>query len=91
MEAKGGSRCNLRCLSSEETVVVTVHAPAHVDLKDMERGSSIKVCGSTMVDTPKCQVMASYSRLQTWYMLRRNEKKSQRLTTLQRKVQMGKQ
>ena len=76
MEAKGGFWCNQRRLSIEKTVVVTVHAPAHVDLKDMERESSITVCGPTMVDTPKCQAMASYSRLQTWYMLRRNEKRS---------------
>ena len=37
MEAKGGVWCKLRCLSIEETVVVTVHALPHVDLQDMER------------------------------------------------------
>ena len=67
LEAKGGFWCNLRRLRIEETVVVTVHAPAHVDLKDIESESPITVCGSTMVDTPKCQAMAHSNQLRTWY------------------------
>ena len=42
-ESKGGGWCNPRLLSIEVTVVVTVNAPAHVDLKDIESERPVTV------------------------------------------------